>query len=207
MFPLDDGTGLLQLLRRPDDAAFHQEVRLLPGTPTLERYRSQKLIAFRDFAVDVELDHREGDAGVLVAHGDQGGGYSLYVEDGLLRLGYNHYGEMHFLDAGRPAAGAHTITLQARAGKAFTWDFAVSIDGVVTAEMPGTPMLLGFAPFQGIDVGIDRRSPVVWSVFEDHGPFPYSGRLVAVTYRPGPAAPYDPQRLVEALQAAGRSGQ
>ena len=207
VFPLDDGTGLLQLLRRPDDAAFHQEVRLLPGTPTLERYRSQKLIAFRDFAIDVELEHRVGDSGMLVAHGDQGGGYALYVEDGVLRLGYNHYGEMHVLDGGRPGAGAQTVTLRATAGKAFTWDFEISIDGVVTGQMPGTPMLLGFAPFQGIDVGIDRRSPVVWSVHEEHGPFPYSGRLVAVTYRPGKAAPYDPQHLVEALQAAGRAAQ
>lgn len=131
----------------------------------------------------------------------------MYIEDGVLRLGYNHYGEMHFLDGGRPGAGARTITLRAAAGKAFTWDFEVSIDGVVTGQMPGTPMLLGFAPFQGVDVGIDRRSPVVWSVHEEHGPFPYSGRLVAVTYRPGPAAPYDPQHLVEALQAAGRAAQ
>ena len=46
-------------------------------------------------------------------------------------------------------------------------------------------MLLGFAPFQGIDVGIDRRSPVVWSVYEAHGAFPYSGELIAVTYTPG----------------------
>ena len=68
-------------------------------------------------------------------------------------------------------------------------------------------MLLGFAPFQGIDVGIDRRSPVAWAVYERHGAFPYSGRLVAVTYRPGAAAPYDPQHLVEAIRAAGRAGQ
>ncbi len=59
VFPLDDGTGLLQLLRRPDDEAFHREVRLLPGTPTLERYRSQQLIAFRDFTIDVVARPRE----------------------------------------------------------------------------------------------------------------------------------------------------
>jgi arylsulfatase len=68
-------------------------------------------------------------------------------------------------------------------------------------------MLIGFAPFQGIDVGIDRRSPVVWSVFEEHGPFPYTGDLIAVTYRPGAPAPYDPQHLVEAMRSAGRRGQ
>ena len=44
-------------------------------------------------------------------------------------------------------------------------------------------------------------------MYERHGSFRYSGRLVAVTYRPGAAAPYDPQNLVEAIRAAGRAGQ
>lgn len=207
VFPLDDGTGLLQVLRRPDDASFHEPVRILPGTPTLERYRSQKLIAFRDFAVEIELDHRSDAEGVLVAHGDQGGGYSLYVEGGRLRFGYNHYGELYFIDAGVLPPGAAKIELRATAGDKFTWNFILGIDGTEVGSLDETPMLLGFAPFQGIDVGIDRRSPVIWSIYEQHGPFPYTGDLHAVTYRPGPAAPYDPQRLVAAMQSAGRAGQ
>ncbi len=207
VFPLDDGTGLLQLLRRPDDEAFHREVRLLPGTPALERYRSQQLIAFRDFTIDIELEHGHEDEGVLVAHGDQGGGYSVYIEQGELFFAYNHYGDMSLLEAGRPAPGLRTISLCATAGRRFTWDFEVRVDGDTVAEMPGTPMLLGFAPFQGIDVGIDRRSPVSWDLYERHGAFPYSGRLIAVTYRPGAAAKYNPENMVEALRAAGRAAQ
>ncbi len=207
VFPLDDGTGLLQLLRRPDDEAFHREVRLLPGTPTLERYRSQQLIAFRDFAIDVDVDHETHDEGVLVAHGDQGGGYAIYVERGELHFAYNHYGDMYEVDGGRVPAGRRTVTLEAVAGEWFTWDFELAVDGSPVASMPGAQMLLGFAPFQGIDVGIDRRSPVSWSLYERHGTFPYSGELVAVTYRPGPAAPYDPEHLVAAIRAAGRAGQ
>lgn len=207
VFPLDDGTGLLQLLRRPDDEAFHREVRLLPGTPTLERYRSQQLIAFRDFTIDVELDHAADDQGVLVAHGDQGGGYSLYVEDGELFFAYNHYGELQLLDAGPLRPGAGTVSLVAAVGERFTWDFEVRVDGAAVAAMPGAPMLLGFAPFQGVDVGIDRRSPVSWELYERHGCFPYTGSLTAVTYRPGAAAPYDPGHLVEAIRAAGRAAQ
>jgi arylsulfatase len=207
VFPLDDGTGLLQVLRRPDDARFHEEVRLLAGTPTLERYRSQRLIAFRDFVVDVEVVHSEHDLGVLVAHGDQGGGYSLYVEHGRLHLAYNHYGDLTVLDAGPLPAGARRVSLRAVTGRRFTWDFQVCLDDATVGELPATPMLLGFAPFQGIDVGIDRRSPVVWDLFERHGAFPYSGRLESVTYRPGAPARYDPERLVTALRDAGRAGQ
>jgi arylsulfatase A-like enzyme len=207
VFPLDDGTGLLQLLRRPDEEAFYRELRILPGTPTLERYRSQKLIALRNFEIEVEVVHREGDRGVLVAHGDQGGGYSLYVEDGVLTFGYNQYGAMRIIRGAQMPAGARSAVIRATTGDRFTWDFEILIDGSSVGVLQGAEMLMGFAPFQGIDVGIDRRSPVVWSVFEEHGPFPYSGELIAVTYRPGAPAPYDPQRLVEAMRSAGRRGQ
>ena len=54
-------------------------VRIVAGTHTLERYRSQLLIQWRSFDVDVELIHHSGDRGVLFSHGDQGGGYALYV--------------------------------------------------------------------------------------------------------------------------------
>ncbi len=49
----------------------------------------------------------------------------------------------------------------------------------------GVPMLFGIAPFEGIDVGIDRRSPVSWEIYERFGPFPYTGALHSVTYTPG----------------------
>jgi arylsulfatase len=207
VFPLDDGTGLLQLLRRPDEAAFYREVRILPGTSTLERYRSQKLIVLRDFEIEIEVVHRAGDDGVLVAHGDQGGGYSLYVDDDALTFAYNQYGELRGIDGGVLPAGARRILIRATTRPQFTWDFEVMVDGSMVGGLEGAEMLIGFAPFQGIDVGVDRRSPVVWSVFEKHGPFRYTGELIAVTYRPGVPAPYDPQHLVEAMRAAGRRGQ
>jgi hypothetical protein len=207
VFPLDDGTGLLQLLRRPDERAFYDDVRLLPGTPTLERYRSQKLIALRDFEIDIELTHRESDRGVLVAHGDQGGGYAVYVDDAGLTFAYNQYGSMRFIVAASPDPGAHVVTVQAATRPGFVWDISLILDGRCLGSMEHCQMLLGFAPFQGIDVGIDRRSPVVWEVFERHGSCPYTGELVAVTYRPGAPAPYDPQHLVDAMLTAGRAGQ
>ena len=41
-----------------------------------------QLIWFAAFTVDVGSHHRPDDDGVLVAHGDQGGGYALYVLEG-----------------------------------------------------------------------------------------------------------------------------
>ena len=59
---------------------------------------------------------------------------------------------------------------------------------------PGVPMLFGIAPFEGIDVGIDRRSPVSWEIYERFGPFPYTGALDSVTYTPGEPGPDAPAR-------------
>ncbi|GIH80095.1 hypothetical protein Plo01_65240 [Planobispora longispora] len=66
-------------------------------------------------------------------------------------------------------------------------------------------MLIGLAPMEGIDVGIDRRSPVSWPVYERHGAFPYSGDLISVTYLPGEPADYDPREVLAALRAAAES--
>ena len=54
-------------------------------------------------------------------------------------------------------------------------------------------MLFGMAPFEGIDVGIDRRSPVsAGTIYERFGPFPYTGALDSVTYTPGEPGPDAP---------------
>lgn len=62
--------------------------------------------------------------------------------------------------------------------------------------------LIGMAPFQGISVGIDRKSPVSWPLFERHRPFRHQGRLGSVTYRPGEPGPDSPQAVAAALKEA-----
>jgi arylsulfatase len=203
--PFDDPLGWLQVARRPDEAVWSEPVTLLPGTPTVERYRSSRLVAFRSFAVDIALDgFAPGDAGVLVAHGDQGGGYAVHIEDGRLGLAYNQYGELFEVDAGPLAPGPHAIEVAATYVPDLRWTFNVCVDGRPRAELPEVQMLVGLAPFSGIDVGIDRRSPVSWPRWERHGPFPYTGALRSVTYRPGPPAPLDPAEVLAALVQAGR---
>jgi arylsulfatase len=60
------------------------------------------------------------------------------------------------------------------------------------------------APFEGIDVGLDRRSPVCWDVYERHGPFPFTGTIESVAYSPGTPAPDSPVDLVGFLRDWGR---
>ena len=64
---------------------------------------------------------------------------------------------------------------------------------------------MAMAPFQGIDVGIDRRSPVSWAVYQRHGTFPFSGALHQVAYLPGAPAPDSPENFLELLRDWGRS--
>ncbi|WP_255529537.1 sulfatase/phosphatase domain-containing protein [Planomonospora sp. ID67723] len=205
VFPLDDGTGYLWTARPPSEAAFAEPVVLLPGTPTLERYRAAQLVAFRDFRVDIRLTHGPGDQGVLVAHGDQGGGYCLYIEDGRVRLAYNEYGVLWEVAGEFVRPGARVVSLTAQALPGYRWDLAIEQDGVRTARLDSVQMLIGLAPMEGIDVGIDRRSPVSWSVYERHGAFPYGGDLISVTYLPGEPAGYDPKEVLTALRAAAEA--
>jgi arylsulfatase A-like enzyme len=207
VFPLDDGSGYLLTARPPCDAAFREPVKLLPRTPTVERYRSARLIAFRSFGISVRVRNADGDAGVLVAHGDQGGGYSLYVEDGSLFFAYNEYGVLKVSDAGSLAAGTHHLFLSAQAGDNLAWSFRLLVDDAEVATLPAAQMLLGMAPFHGIDVGVDRGSPVSWPLYERHGSFRYTGELISVTYLPGERAPYDPETVVGLLRASARAAE
>jgi arylsulfatase len=199
VFPIDDGTGYMRDARPPLDV---QPMVILPGTPHIERYPATRMTALRSFDVNIELVYATGDQGVLVAHGDQGGGYSVYLEDGHVWFAYNDYGNLHEVDAGAVDAGERTITLRATAVENFAWDFAVLVDAVERTRLDNMNMLLWIAPLQGIDVGIDRRSPVSWPLYERHRSFPFDGDLRSVTYVPGAPAPYDPQLVYLAAQRA-----
>ncbi|MEU2437387.1 arylsulfatase [Streptomyces rubradiris] len=199
VFPLPDGSGALAR-RNPAERRLARPLTLLPGTPELERYRSSRLISLRSFDIEVLLD--ETGEGVLLSHGDQGGGYSLYVEDGRLRLAYNEYGVLHEMDAGLLAAGPHHVLLSATAEEGLRWRFTLIVDGTERAVSDSVHQLIGMAPFQGISIGVDRKSPVSWPVYERHRTFRFTGRLRSVTYRPGPPGPDSPEAVATALREA-----
>jgi arylsulfatase len=79
VFPLDDH-GPASALRRPSDDRLALPITLIPFGGTVERWRSAQLVQHRDVAITAAFRLRAGDQGVLVAHGDQGGGYVLVVD-------------------------------------------------------------------------------------------------------------------------------
>jgi arylsulfatase len=206
VFPLDEGSMLRWVLRPATEAALAAPVTIQAGTSTLERYRSLQLIQWRSFTVAVELEgYRQGDEGVLVAHGDQGGGYAVYIEDGELVFVQNCGAAMRRLTAGAVPVGARTITLSVAAPGQWQWEPALAVDGAVVARDTGYPMLSAMCPFEGIDVGIDRRSPVCWELYQRHGPYPYTGALRDVTYTPGQLAPDAGPNFIDFLREQGRA--
>ena len=203
VFPLDEGTGLKNIARPQWEEELEQTFSFLPGTPTVERYRSLKLINSRSFKIVISLDYKKGDEGILVAHGDQGGGYSIYIEDGQLFHVHNGYGVMSETSCGELKEGVSEISLDIEASGDLNWQAKVYVDQTMVAETSDLPVLTAMAPFEGIDIGIDRRSPVSWSVYERHGTFPYKGVLNSVTYFPGELAPDAGTRWVDFLRESG----
>jgi arylsulfatase len=204
IYPLDEGSSIKYLVRPERSAAYSEPVTIVPGTPTLERWRSVQLIWFRSVTITVALDHGRDDQGVLVAHGDQGAGYVLYVVDGELHFVHNDgRGRMRDIAGGPMPGGVRSVEAELLATGGQQWDLTLRVDGETRAKEPGVPLLFGIAPFEGIDVGIDRRSPVSWDIYERFGPFPYSGALHSVTYTPGEPAPDAPVHLMDMLREMG----
>lgn len=201
MFPLFDSVPA-QVRRRPDEERLTDPVRILAGTPTLERYRSSRLIAYRDFEIDIELaDWTAQDEGVVVAHGDPQGGYLLYVESGSAHLVFNSYGRRRNASGPIPP-GATGLVVRAVATPNVRWDFTVEAvaDGQssIIAKLDDQFQLVGMAPWTGISVGLDARGPVDPELRRRRGVFAFGPALRAVTYRPGAVrVPADVRRQID----------
>ena len=127
----------------------------------------------------------------------------MYIENGELHHVHNGYGTMTEVSCGSLADGVKEIKLRVDAMGDLKWNTQVYVDGSIVAETPDLPVLTAMAPFEGIDVGIDRRSPVSWPLYERHGPFPYKGSLISVTYVPGELAPDAGTRWIDLLRDSG----
>lgn len=204
VFPLDDDGSLFRL--RPDtEEPLSAPMTLVPFRPPLERFRSAKLTVLRSFTVEIEIETRAEAAGVIVAHGDQGGGYLLAVDDGRPLLVYNAYGAMHRARGDRLGEGAHRVLVRVDERPHLRWRLGVDVDGVEVAVVDDVPMLLGMAPFTGISVGYDYGGPVDWELHEAHRTYPFGGgELRSVRYVPGRRSSYDGtvlRAVGEAVQA------
>jgi arylsulfatase len=204
VYPMDEGSGWRWLVRPPHDDVFREPVTIYPGTPTLERIRSGMLVWQRAVTITVDVAIASEDRGVLVSHGDQGGGYSLEVDDGTVWVVHNNgIGTTTVASAGAIAAGHRSIALTLAAPGKGRWIASVAVDGAVTLDDLDLRMLWPIAPFTGIAIGADRGSPVHWERYERDAHFPFTGDLHHVRYEPGGWAPDAPANFLGFLEDIG----
>ena len=79
----------------------------------------------------------------------------------------------------------------------------VLVDGEERAAVDGLVMLGAMAPFSGIDVGIDRASPVSWARYERQGAGRFTGELDRGDVHAGESAPDAGDRFVDLLREIG----
>ena len=105
---------------------------------------------------------------MLVAHGDQGGGYLLVIDtdhrgEPVAWFGVNAYGVVHRTPPIGLALGESELLVQLQVRPRFRLNVLLT-DGRAATTLTDLPQLVGMAPFTGISVGADRGGPVDWEV-------------------------------------------
>lgn len=191
VFPLNDD-GSMHYTRPESEKMLAAPVTLAPFRPPLERFRSAQLVTLKSFKVEAEISIGEGAAGVIVSHGDQGGGYLVAIEEGVPLISYNAYGTMHRSRGVRLDPGDYCMQLIVDELPDLRWLLRLEIDGALVADIENAPMLLGMAPFTGISVGYDYGGPVDWELYQQHRSYKFSGgEIVSLRYVPGAKSTYD----------------
>ena len=162
----------------------------LPGMQTVHRAIVFPLIASRSYRICVRFTHRAGAEGVLWAIGDPAGGLVMYVDGDCLQFHYNGFGDKTSVTGSRIGDGEHTALLDyeampQREGRGrLLLDDATSVDWT-----PMSPTMVLYGVLEGLDIGLDRRGPVLWDLYAKHGAYPYTGAVRDVTIEPGQRVP------------------
>ncbi|XOV89266.1 MAG: arylsulfatase [Pseudomonadota bacterium] len=179
VLPLDDRSTELFAMRRPGSELDRNLFRFLPGTPHVERFALPD-IRNRSFAITASATIDAGSQGVLVAAGARTGGYCLYLLDGKFCFTYNYAAQQYTHVRSSAPLPVGEVSLSARFEKQGdnTGKLLLLVNGSQVAESP-----LSLLPWRqtlyGLDIGRDCGSSVT---AEYMPPFPFTGRLEAVTF-------------------------
>lgn len=171
----------------PDDQDRWDHPRTyLPGMQTVHRADLFPLIANRDYQIAVRFRARPRDKGILWAIGEPNGGIVMWLEDERLHLHYNAFGDRVTVSTAPISQGDHLAVFDYRIDAGGTGAGRILVDAAqCVAPTTMTPPMVPYGIFEGLDVGLDRRGPVHWDLYERHGAFPFSGQIIDVTIAPG----------------------
>jgi arylsulfatase len=128
----------------------------------------------RSYRIVAEVEVPDGGAeGVLVSHGDATSGYSLYLADGHLVHDLNVGGTHHVICSERSVEpGRHDLGFRMERVDGHGTG-TLSIDGVDVGSMETDHFFFTLISFSGLDIGLDRGSPVGHYA----SPFRFTGTL------------------------------
>jgi len=185
VYPLDNRTMVQKLSDRAPSASRPAPRTFVPGNQTVHRSVVLPLISDRSFRIAVHFACAAGDQGVLWAIGELIGGMVLYIEDGALHFYYNGFGEHSTLPAVPLAAGEHTVVLEYEATGKRAGRGRLVLNGREATDWGDLSPTLMAGFHEGLDIGIDRRCPVRWALYETYRTFRFTGGITAVTIEPG----------------------
>lgn len=133
----------------------------------------------RTYRIEADIRRLEGAEGVLIAHGDATSGYSLYVKDGRLHHTLNIGGQKTTVSSDRkvPPTATRLGVISRKVGEGLDRTFTLTIDGAPAGEGLATTGFLTLISWSGLDIGLDRGSPVA----DYAAPFAFTGDLRKVT--------------------------
>jgi arylsulfatase A-like enzyme len=179
----------------PDSPASKTFFKYLPGMEHLG-VTAAPPISNKSYTITVPVTRPEASTeGVLVALGDEFGGYTLYVKDNRLVYEYNNLGTLHrIVSETELPVGAARLRFEFRSsgfcagiGTLYIDEQAVGQSAIKTA--------LVLLSFEGLDIGRDTLSPASKS-YADKGDFAFTGQIESVTFeivqRPAAGGPPPP---------------
>ena len=186
-----DGRGTLRFTEeRPQIAQGRDRYTYFPGTQSVPYY-SGPLTLNRTHTITADVDIPEGGAeGCLVSFGGTDGGYSLYVQGGMLHYVQNYVAKeyLHVSSEETVPSGRHDLRFEFEAtgepdftsGKGSPGRAKLYVDDKLVGQADfavTTPLSLGLTG--GIKVGADPGAPVT-PYYEP--PFEFTGVLYSVTF-------------------------
>ena len=190
VYPLDNRSRPGKFADTPTflRARSDQPRRFLPGAQTAARTDVIPMVGNRHFRIRTRFHQRTGDEGILWALGDITAGMVMYVEADRLNFHYNGFGAPTNLPPIKLAPGQHDAVLEYEALGRREGRGRIFLDGTEAVAWNTLSPTLMVGPFEGFDVGLDRRAPVFWELYERHGVYHYSGKIDEVWIDPGQRA-------------------
>jgi arylsulfatase len=184
-----DGRGTARLAEeRPQIAKARKNYVYFPGTQTIPS-NSAADTRNRPHSFTADVDFKKGDEGVLISHGGNDGGYTLYIKGDKLHYDYNYVGRDYYqVESDKEVPeGRHQLRFEFEVtgppdiavGKGAPGLGQLYFDGklVGSSEIPVTiPLALGLTG--GIVIGGDPGAPVSRDY---EPPFRFTGTLYNVT--------------------------